>query len=481
MDDFDTTQASRGGQGAFGVVYKTKAKKTGDMVALKVIDLTRGTTGAVLPTHVVNVEICSVLREMMTNLYCRHPAVTRFVGWNFYAAAAKSTVIIVTEWMEKGCLNVRTKFSPTEKSIIAYGGARGLALLHDRKVIHRDVKPGNILLDKNNYPRIADLGLAKMIEDDPSQTSAVGSPLFMAPELIGAEDETMSDAFSFPVDVYAYAISLQQLYAGKDWVPPNVRTAALLGRRIVNDNLRPPRPPGLSDDLWKLLTKMWHKEPAQRPTFAEVVTALEQPRYWVPGTIAEKFSEYLEYVQREEGRGVAVIEDWQNMLANSSSAKALAAELAKETYGASLAARMAHAIGIISGEGGQVNEEVVRAVQVCLDEKGYLDPAVINAQAHAINDPDAAPEIDEPDELPPLEIPEQPAYHFDWVKDGQSIPLTVYMDEAAVVQDLFKVLADMIKGPFDLHLGSRELEPYSRKKFTDLKLGEYIVTITVRN
>jgi serine/threonine protein kinase len=38
---------------------------------------------------------------------------------------------------------------------------RGLALLHERKVIQPDVKPGNILLDKNNYPRIADLGLAR--------------------------------------------------------------------------------------------------------------------------------------------------------------------------------------------------------------------------------------------------------------------------------------------------------------------------------
>jgi hypothetical protein len=129
---------------------------------------------------------------------------------------------------------------------------------------------------------------------------------------------------------------------------------------------------------------------------------------------------------------------------------------------------MAHAIGIISG---QVNEEVVRAVQAC------LDPAVINSQAHVINDPDVAPLVDEPEDLPPLEMPTQPGYHFDWARDEEPIPLTVYMDEGAVVQDLFRVLGDMVKGPFDLQLGSKELEPYSRQKLTDLRLSKYVVRI----
>jgi serine/threonine-protein kinase len=144
--------------------------------------------------------------------------------------------------------------------------AGGLDVLHQNGLIHRDLKPGNILIDDHGHPFIADFGLAKDHQHEgtvltrPGQ--ALGSMDYMAPEQIRGEDVTAA------TDVYALACMLFELLTGQ---PP---FADQVGMRIMWAHLQDP-PPHPSDSNAKLprpvgdaILKGLAKDPADRPQSA---------------------------------------------------------------------------------------------------------------------------------------------------------------------------------------------------------------------
>jgi serine/threonine protein kinase len=148
--------------------------------------------------------------------------------------------------------------------------ASGLDALHTEGLIHRDVKPGNILLDESGTPYIADFGLAK--DRDASVLTAAGQALgsmdYMSPEQIRGEDVSAQS------DVYALGCVLYECLAGK---PP---FADRQGMRILWAHLQE-QPPDLleqRDDLppdvsWAL-TRALQKEPENRPPTATAYASM---------------------------------------------------------------------------------------------------------------------------------------------------------------------------------------------------------------
>jgi len=94
---------------------------------------------------------------------------------------------------------------------LALGVARGVEFLHSRGVVHRDLKPDNVLLTENNEAKLCDFGISRMVHDRSGMTTAVGTPLLMAPELVysatatGAGTPTAVDAYSFGVLLWMVA------------------------------------------------------------------------------------------------------------------------------------------------------------------------------------------------------------------------------------------------------------------------------------
>lgn len=153
--------------------------------------------------------------------------------------------------------------------------AKGLAAAHERGLIHRDIKPGNLMLDRSGTLRIADFGLARQMNQD-SITEAgsfAGTPAFMSPEQIaGMPLDARSDLFSLGVTLYYASTGVLPFAAESPFaVADQVRQARPKPLREVNPNL----------PAWfcRLVECLMEKEPERRPaSAAEVAELLERRR-----------------------------------------------------------------------------------------------------------------------------------------------------------------------------------------------------------
>jgi serine/threonine protein kinase len=136
-------------------------------------------------------------REIEALSSLRHPYLVEFIG-----ATDVSPYWIVTAFMSGGALYYRLSERPplsgTRKTIIAYDVAEGLAFLHSRGMIHRDLKSLNVLLDDAGEPCICDFGVTRMVDADRAMTGIMGTYHYMAPEVIRkAKCNIKADVFSF--------------------------------------------------------------------------------------------------------------------------------------------------------------------------------------------------------------------------------------------------------------------------------------------
>ena len=149
-----------------------------------------------------------------------------------------------------------------------------LGYAHARGVIHRDIKPGNILLAGENWPMLIDFGIAKHLDDNLNLTmpgTAIGTPAYMAPEQ--AEGRPVDGR----TDLYALGVVLYEMVTGQ--VPFDADTPMAVLIKHVYDPPPPPRTvkPDLADSLERVLMKALSKDASQRyQTAAEMATALDQ-------------------------------------------------------------------------------------------------------------------------------------------------------------------------------------------------------------
>jgi len=153
--------------------------------------------------------------------------------------------------------------------------ARALQYAHSEGIVHRDVKPSNILITRSGEPMLTDFGIAKLLETGDAQTLTgtgvgIGTPEYMAPE------QGLGRGVDARADVYSLGIVLYELITGRKPYTADTPMAVVL--KHVTDPL--PRPtgftPGLPDALEKLLLKALAKQPEDRyASMAEMAAALE--------------------------------------------------------------------------------------------------------------------------------------------------------------------------------------------------------------
>ncbi|QUQ66004.1 serine/threonine-protein kinase [Kutzneria sp. CA-103260] len=167
---------------------------------------------------------------------------------------------------------------PTLDEVLALGRQLlpTLAYVHGRGVVHRDVKPSNILVDLDGEAFLADFGLARLVETAGITRSGeiVGTAAYLAPEQVRGEAATTA------VDVYALGLVLLQCLTGRQEFPGTQSESALA--RLTRD---PVIPDDLPVSLAELLAEMTHADPECRPAAADcalrweaIDTALPVPR-----------------------------------------------------------------------------------------------------------------------------------------------------------------------------------------------------------
>ncbi len=259
------------GEGGMGVVFKARQVSLDRIVALKVLP-------AKLTADARFVE--RFLREAKAIAKLSHPNIVRIYevdrskgGIHYYAMEYVDGESVGSLLKRKGALGVR------EAARIVMQVARALDHAHAQGFVHRDVKPDNVLLDRQGEAKLADLGLARSMQGPgaakgPAQAGSsltmdavVGTPYYMSPEQ--AEGKPV-DARS---DLYALGATFYHLLAG---TPPFVGDTAIA---VITKHLTDPRPeirkvrPEVPEELSRVIGRMMKVDPRERYPDAKALLA----------------------------------------------------------------------------------------------------------------------------------------------------------------------------------------------------------------
>jgi tRNA A-37 threonylcarbamoyl transferase component Bud32 len=189
------------GQGGMATVYLAEQRSLGRQVVLKILDTSNG----------INAEtVGRFLNEGRLIASLNHPHIITI----YDIGQAGDQIFISMEYVEGGDLKDRLQnkvFAPADALDLVEKVAAGLAAAHDNGIVHRDVKPGNILFRRDGTPLLSDFGIAKRLSSDGDLTSAgmfVGSPNYMAPE------QSEVGPIDGRADLYALGVIFYEMVTG---------------------------------------------------------------------------------------------------------------------------------------------------------------------------------------------------------------------------------------------------------------------------
>ncbi|CAK4114892.1 unnamed protein product [Aphanomyces euteiches] len=189
---------SREGAGAFGRVFRASYRTSRKEAALKVIPI------ALKPGQ-YGEDVDNVRREIEFLRECNHPNVVAFYG-AYYKDGALWIAMEYCGGGSVGDISRQRKLCEQEISVIMRGALEGLAHLHSKKKIHRDIKGGNILLTAEGYVKIADFGVSAQLRDTLSRRGTfVGTPYWMSPEMI------QDCNYDYKADIWSLGITAIEL------------------------------------------------------------------------------------------------------------------------------------------------------------------------------------------------------------------------------------------------------------------------------
>src|SRR6266699_2869053 len=193
-------QIGRGGQ---GVVFRARQKSLNRTVALKVISLGQWASEA----HVKRFR-----REAEAAARLEHPCIVPI----YEVGERDGSCYFSMKFVEGGQLDEvirREPMPPRRAAELIAKVARTVHYAHEHGILHRDIKPGNILLDQKGEPHLTDFGLARLVETEGNVTrtmEVLGTPSYMAPEQAVGNDAAITSA----TDVYGLGAVLYQLLTG---------------------------------------------------------------------------------------------------------------------------------------------------------------------------------------------------------------------------------------------------------------------------
>jgi tRNA A-37 threonylcarbamoyl transferase component Bud32 len=255
LDAVEIKFQERIASGAFGDLYK--GTYCGQDVAIKILRNVQDDSQ----------QYAEFLQEVSIMRKVRHKNVVQFIG----ACTRKPNLCIVVEYMPGGSVyDYMRRAGPLKLGNllkVAVEICRGMDYLHKRKIAHRDLKAANLLMDETGTVKIADFGVARIMDTAGVMTAETGTYRWMAPEVIEHKP------YGEKADVFSFGILLWELLTGR--VPYEDMTPLQAAVGVVQKGLRPALPPGTPQPLANIMGQCWVREPQARPSFESLKEQLE--------------------------------------------------------------------------------------------------------------------------------------------------------------------------------------------------------------
>ncbi|KAI8344954.1 hypothetical protein BD560DRAFT_411770 [Blakeslea trispora] len=293
------------GKGSFGRVYHALNVEAGEWIAVKQVDLP--TTKADYANPQMREMKDALFREISLLEDLDNEYIVQYLGYD--VDEEEGHINIFLEYVPGGsiasCLSKTGQFEEPLVRFLTQQILMGLAYLHNRNILHRDIKAGNILLDQNGVCKITDFGLSKLSGQDkaydPHSNNSVmrGTVFWMAPEVVKGTN------YNAKVDIWSLGCTVIEMLTGNHpWLDLNMLAALYsLGKYQA-----PPIPEDLNDDVKDFLSKCFTINPEDRPTaeqlskhpFVQHDPTFEFKKYMKKAEIERRASKRLQLASKEQ-------------------------------------------------------------------------------------------------------------------------------------------------------------------------------------
>jgi len=259
------------GEGSFGAVYRATHKSAKMEFAIKTIPIQE------------NDELGDIEQEITILKKCSSPNIVSYYG----CFRNGKDFWIIMDYCVHGSLRdiLDHMDNPLEEPTIAsimMGSLAGLAYLHGKNIIHRDIKAANILIDGNGTAKLADFGVSKQMANTWANT-LVGTPLWMAPEVAKMQQ------YSLSADIWSIGITALEL---AQFYPPYADVTPMKALILITRNPPPKLNDGFSAEFNDFVNSCLHKRPGERP---DAPTLLKHPFIVKSPDIKEAMKPVLEF------------------------------------------------------------------------------------------------------------------------------------------------------------------------------------------
>ena len=259
------------GKGSYGRVYLGINLTTGDFLAVKQVEVNQRTAGH--DKDKMKEMVAALDQEIDTMQHLEHSNIVQYLG----CERKEYSISIFLEYISGGsvgsCLRKHGKFEESLVSSLTRQTLAGLAYLHDKGVLHRDLKADNILLDVDGTCKISDFGISKKTDNiygNDVTNSMQGSVFWMAPEVIRSQGQ----GYSAKVDIWSLGCVVLEMFGGRR--PWSKEEAIGAIYKLGSLNQAPPIPDDVSNSISPeaiaFMLDCFTINPSERPTAETLLT-----------------------------------------------------------------------------------------------------------------------------------------------------------------------------------------------------------------
>nr|ODN96118.1 STE/STE7 protein kinase [Cryptococcus depauperatus CBS 7855] len=301
------------GKGNYGSVHKVFHRPTGVTMAMKETRL-----------ELDESKLSGIIMELDILHRAVAPEIVEFYG----AFTIESCVYYCMEYMDAGSLDTLTGGERVPEDVlrrITAGIVRGLRFLKDElQIMHRDVKPTNVLINKKGEIKLCDFGVSGQLEKSLAKTN-IGCQSYMAPERIKSETVNQNPTYTVSSDVWSVGLSIVELAKGCYPYPPETFSNVFAQLQAIVHGPAPTLPSGYSDDANDFVAKWWafisilpvtaisnpyescslEKDPYKRPTYSQL---LEHPFLKADQHLDVNMVQWVQAaLKKKEERGISAL------------------------------------------------------------------------------------------------------------------------------------------------------------------------------